>query len=79
LPEARKATSSRGSSSSTVFRYRSQIGFADFNDEIFKQLPPVAAGAVRIIRHRAAPAFTASHASHIIGWPVEKGRPLIRS
>ena len=25
----------------SIFRSRSQIGFADFNDEIFKQLPPV--------------------------------------
>jgi len=62
----------------SIFRSRSQIGFADFNDEIFKQLPPV---TQTLVRHHPASGRTslylASHASHVVGWPVEEGRALI--
>jgi alpha-ketoglutarate-dependent 2,4-dichlorophenoxyacetate dioxygenase len=62
----------------SIFRSRSQIGFADFNDEIFKQLPPVAQALVRHHRYSGRTSlYLASHASHIIGWPVEEGRALI--
>jgi len=61
-----------------IFRSRSQIGFVDFNDEIFKELPPVRQA---LVRHHPASGRTslylASHASHIIGLPVEEGRALI--
>ena len=62
----------------SIFRSRSQIGFVDFNDEIFKELPPVRQALVR--RHPASgrtSLYLASHASHIIGLPVEEGRALI--
>jgi alpha-ketoglutarate-dependent 2,4-dichlorophenoxyacetate dioxygenase len=36
----------------SIFRSRSQIGFADFNDEIYKELPPVPQALVR--RHPAS-------------------------
>ena len=62
----------------SIFRSRSQIGFVDFNDEIFKELPPVRQA---LVRHHPASGRTslylASHASHIIGLPVEEGRALI--
>jgi alpha-ketoglutarate-dependent 2,4-dichlorophenoxyacetate dioxygenase len=62
----------------SIFRSRSQIGFADFNDAIFKKLPPVPQA---LVRHHPASGRTslylASHASHVMGWPVEKGRALI--
>jgi alpha-ketoglutarate-dependent 2,4-dichlorophenoxyacetate dioxygenase len=62
----------------SIFRSRSQIGFANFNDEIFKELPPVPQA---LVRHHPASGRTslylASHASHVIGWPVEEGRALI--
>jgi alpha-ketoglutarate-dependent 2,4-dichlorophenoxyacetate dioxygenase len=62
----------------SIFRSRGQIGFADFNDEIFRELPPVPQA---LVRHHPASGRTslylASHASHIIGWPVEEGRALI--
>ena len=78
LPEARKHELEGLVVEHSIFRSRSQIGFADFNDEIFKQLPPVPQA---LVRHHPASGRTslylASHASHIIGWPVEKGRPLI--
>jgi alpha-ketoglutarate-dependent 2,4-dichlorophenoxyacetate dioxygenase len=78
LPEARKRELDGLVVEHSIFRSRSQIGFADFNDEIFKQLPPV---PQVLVRHHAASGRTslylASHASHIIGWPVEKGRALL--
>jgi alpha-ketoglutarate-dependent 2,4-dichlorophenoxyacetate dioxygenase len=62
----------------SIFRSRSQIGFGDFNDEIYKQLPPVRQALVRHHRYSGRTSlYLASHASHIMGWPVEKGRTLI--
>ena len=78
LPEARRRELDGLVVEHSIFRSRSQIGFADFNDEIFKQLPPVPQALVR--HHPAsgrASLYLASHASHIIGWPVEKGRALL--
>src|SRR6202022_1663290 len=78
LPEARKRELDGLVVEHSIFRSRSQIGFADFNDEIFKQLPPVPQA---LVRHHPASGRTslylASHASHVIGWPVERGRALI--
>jgi alpha-ketoglutarate-dependent 2,4-dichlorophenoxyacetate dioxygenase len=78
LPEARKRQLEGLVVEHSIFRSRTQIGFADFNDEIFKELPPVPQA---LVRHHPASGRTslylASHASHIIGWPIEKGRALI--
>ena len=78
LPEARRRELDGLVVEHSIFRSRSQIGFADFNDEIFKQLPPVPQA---LVRHHPTSGRTslylASHASHIIGWPVEEGRALI--
>lgn len=78
LPEARKRELDGLVVEHSIFRSRSQIGFADFNDEIFKQLPPVPQA---LVRHHPASGRTslyiASHASHINGRPVEEGRALI--
>jgi len=78
LPESRKRELDGLVVEHSIFRSRSQIGFADFNDEIFQQLPPVPQA---LVRHHPASGRTslylASHASHIIGWPVEEGRALI--
>jgi alpha-ketoglutarate-dependent 2,4-dichlorophenoxyacetate dioxygenase len=78
LPEARKHELDGLVVEHSIFRSRGQIGFADFNDEIFKQLPPVPQA---LVRHHPASGRTslylASHASHIIGWPVERGRALL--
>src|SRR5713101_559277 len=78
LPEARQRELDGRVVEHSIFRSRSQIGFADFNDEIFNQLPPVPQA---LVRHHLASGRTslylASHASHIVGWPVEEGRALI--
>jgi len=64
----------------SVVRSREQVGFtADkFTPETLKVLPPVVQPLVRIHpfnRHKSL--YLASHASHIEGWPLEKGRRLI--
>jgi alpha-ketoglutarate-dependent 2,4-dichlorophenoxyacetate dioxygenase len=78
LPGAKKQEIEGLAVEHSIFRSRSQIGFADFNDEIFKALPPVPQA---LVRHHPASGRTslylASHASHIIGWPVAEGRALI--
>ena len=78
LPEARRHDLDGLVVEHSIFRSRGQIGFADFNDEIFKELPPVRQA---LVRHHPASGRTslylASHASHIIGSPVEEGRALI--
>jgi len=62
----------------SIFRSRAQIGFTDFNEEIQRELPPVPQLLVR--RHPGSgrkTLYLASHASHVIGWPLERGRALI--
>lgn len=62
----------------SIFRSRAQIGFTEFNEDIQRELPPVPQLLVR--RHAGSGRkglYLASHASHIIGWPVEEGRKLI--
>src|SRR5215469_1023341 len=62
----------------SIFRSRSLIGFSAFNEEIRRAMPPVPQLMVR--RHPGSgrnTLYLASHASHVIGWPVEEGRTLI--
>jgi alpha-ketoglutarate-dependent 2,4-dichlorophenoxyacetate dioxygenase len=78
LPEARKQELDGLIVEHSIFRSRSQIGFADFNDGIFKELPPVPQVLVRHHRYSGRTSlYLASHASHVIGFPVEEGRGLI--
>ena len=78
LPEANQREIAGLVVEHSIFRSRSQIGFANFNNEIFKQLPPVRQTLVRHHRYSGRTSlYLASHASHIVGWPLEKGRALI--
>ncbi len=78
LPETRRRQLEGLVVEHSILRSRSQIGFADFNDEIFKQLPPVPQALVRHHRYSGrSNLYLASHASHVIGWPVEEGRAVI--
>ena len=78
LPEERKRQLDGLVVEHSIFRSRSQIGFADFNDEIFKELPPVVQALVRHHRYSGRTSlYLASHASHVIGWPLAEGRALI--
>jgi alpha-ketoglutarate-dependent 2,4-dichlorophenoxyacetate dioxygenase len=62
----------------SIFRSRAQIGFTEFNDRIRSELPPVPQLLVRTHAGSGRKTlYLASHASHILGWPVEEGRKLI--
>jgi alpha-ketoglutarate-dependent 2,4-dichlorophenoxyacetate dioxygenase len=62
----------------SVFHSRSRVGYADFTDEERVALPPVPQTVVRFLPgSRRRTLYLASHASHIIGWPVKRGRRLL--
>ena len=78
LPEAKKRAIEGLVVEHSIFRSRSLIGFTEFNEEIRRELPPVQQLLVR--RHAGSgrkTLYLASHASHIVGWPVDEGRKLI--
>jgi alpha-ketoglutarate-dependent 2,4-dichlorophenoxyacetate dioxygenase len=62
----------------SMFHSRSLVGYTDFTEEERAALPPVARTLVRV--HPGSgrrTLYLASHASHIIGWPEERGRALL--
>ena len=62
----------------SILHSRAKIGFREFNKEIQSALPPVPQIIVRTHPGSGRKSlYLASHASHIIGWPVEEGRKLI--
>jgi alpha-ketoglutarate-dependent 2,4-dichlorophenoxyacetate dioxygenase len=78
LPEEQKRALEGLVVEHSIFRSRSLIGFTAFNEEIHRELPPVPQLLVR--RHAGSgrkTLYLASHASHVIGWPLEEGRKLI--
>ncbi|HEV2547977.1 MAG TPA: TauD/TfdA family dioxygenase [Stellaceae bacterium] len=78
LPDAKKRALEGLVVEHSIFRSRSLIGFTAFNEEIHRELPPVPQLLVR--RHPGSgrkTLYLASHASHVIGWPLEEGRELI--
>ena len=78
LPEERRRALEGLVAEHSIFRSRALIGFTEFNEDIRRELPPVPQLVVR--RHASSgrkTLYLASHASHIIGWPLEDGRRLI--
>jgi alpha-ketoglutarate-dependent 2,4-dichlorophenoxyacetate dioxygenase len=62
----------------SIFHSRSLVGYTEFSDEERAALPPVRQPVVRF--HSGSERRTlylGSHASHIIGLPVEQGRALL--
>ncbi len=63
----------------SIMHSRATLGFTEFSENERAALPPVAQRVVR--RHPGSgrkTLYLASHASHIIGWPVPEGRLLLR-
>ncbi|QQS12514.1 MAG: TauD/TfdA family dioxygenase [Rhodospirillales bacterium] len=63
----------------SIWHSRAQIGFTDYSEAERAALPPVPQRLVR--RHPGsgrATLYLASHASHIVGWPVPDGRLFLR-
>ena len=63
----------------SIIYSRSTIGFTEFSDEERAEFPGAEQPLVRVHpgSHRKS-LFVASHASHIVGWPVPDGRILLR-
>lgn len=62
----------------SIFHSRKRMGISAYTDGARTELPPVQQVLVR--QHPATgrkALYIASHASHVIGWPEEKGRALI--
>jgi alpha-ketoglutarate-dependent 2,4-dichlorophenoxyacetate dioxygenase len=78
LPEARKQEIDDLIVEHNIFYSREKMGYADYTDGARAELPPVRQVFVRTHPATGRKAlYLASHASHVIGWPIEKGRRLI--
>ncbi|MBI4637912.1 MAG: TauD/TfdA family dioxygenase [Candidatus Rokubacteria bacterium] len=79
LPEERRTALCGLVAEHSIIYSRSLIGYRDFAEEERNALPPVQQALVRT--HPATgrrSLYLGSHASHIVGWPVEEGRRLLR-
>ncbi len=78
LPEARQRELGGLIAEHGIMHSRAKIGFQEFNAEIHRDLPPVQQVLVRTHAGSGRKTlYLASHASHIVGWPVDAGRKLI--
>jgi alpha-ketoglutarate-dependent 2,4-dichlorophenoxyacetate dioxygenase len=78
LPEKMKARLEGLVAEHSIFTSRAKLGFTEFSAEERAALPPVHHPVVRV--HPASKRrslYLASHASHIVGWPVPDGRMLL--
>jgi alpha-ketoglutarate-dependent 2,4-dichlorophenoxyacetate dioxygenase len=63
----------------SIFHSRSLVGYTEFSDDERAALPPVQQDLVRLHPgSRRKTLCLASHASHIIGWPIPQGRALLK-
>ncbi len=78
LPDARKQEIEGLVAEHSIYRSREQMGFTGYNEVARAELPPVQQVLTRVHPGSGRKTlYLAAHASHIIGWPVEKGRRLI--
>ena len=78
LPQAKKDEIEDLVAEHSIFHSRSLLGYDGFTDGAKAELPPVPQVLVRYNPETGRRAlYIASHASHILGWPVEKGRALL--
>jgi alpha-ketoglutarate-dependent 2,4-dichlorophenoxyacetate dioxygenase len=62
----------------SIFHSRRLHGFSEFNQDVLCEFPPVPQVMMRTHAGSGRKTlYIASHASHVIGWPTEKGRALI--
>jgi len=78
LPEERKREINDLIIEHNIFYSREKMGYTGYTDGARAELPPVKQVFVRTHPATGRKAlYLASHASHVVGWPVEKGRTLI--
>jgi alpha-ketoglutarate-dependent 2,4-dichlorophenoxyacetate dioxygenase len=79
LPEPLKAQIEDLRAFHSIIYSRSTIGFTEFSDAERAQFPGAEQPLVRVHpgSHRKS-VYIASHASHVVGWPVPDGRLLLR-
>lgn len=79
LPDSLKAQIEDLRAFHSIIYSRATIGFTEFSDEERAQFPGAEQPLVRVHpgSHRKS-VYVASHASHVIGWPVPDGRILLR-
>jgi alpha-ketoglutarate-dependent 2,4-dichlorophenoxyacetate dioxygenase len=56
---------------------RGRAGLKEITDEMRRLMPPVHHPLVKETANGRKALFIGAHASHIVGWPVEEGRPLL--
>ena len=79
LPAARKRELDDLVAEHSIFYSRETMGFNDYTDGARQELPPVQQVLVKTHPGSGRKSlYLASHASHIIGWPIEKGRALLQ-
>ena len=79
LPDAMKAKIENLRAEHSVWHSRALCGGKDFRPDELAAMPPVAQPLVRVHPRTGRKSIVlASHASHIVGWPVEEGQALLR-
>jgi alpha-ketoglutarate-dependent 2,4-dichlorophenoxyacetate dioxygenase len=79
LPAAMKTRLEGLFAEHSVWYSRGLAGFSNFREDEIAAMPPATQPLVRVHPRSGRKSLVlASHASHIIGWPVEEGRALIR-
>ena len=62
----------------SIYRSRERMGFTGYNETTRAELPPVQQVLVRTHPGSGRKTlYLAAHASHVLGWPLEKGQALI--
>lgn len=77
LPEAKQREIEGLVVEHSIFHSRAQIGYTTFSEGARAELPAVQQVLVRQLPYGRKALYIASHASHILGWPVEQGRRLL--
>jgi len=79
LPDALKVQIEDLRAFHSIIYSRSTIGFTEFSDEEHAQFPGAEQPLVRVHPgSQRKSVYVASHASHVVGWPVPDGRILLR-
>jgi alpha-ketoglutarate-dependent 2,4-dichlorophenoxyacetate dioxygenase len=60
-----------------LWRSRERKGLSEVTEEMKRLMPPVRHPLVRALPYGRKALYMGAHASHIVGWPVERGRELL--